>query len=84
MKMNMRSTRTSWRRRNCWVRFTTLNSVIGSVRIVEDGSLVGCCRGDGDGALYDQTVVGEQCEWKLIDSGAYADMLYAIRPLIRL
>ncbi len=52
--------------------FTTLNPVVGVVRVAEDGSLVG--GGDVDGALYDETAVEERRERELMASGAYADM----------
>jgi GTP-binding protein len=51
--------------------FTTLNPVVGVVRVAEDGSLIG---GDVDGALYDETAVEEGRERELMASGAYADM----------
>jgi len=52
--------------------FTTLNPVVGVVRVAEDGSLIG--GGDVDGALYDETAVEERRERELMASGAYADM----------
>ena len=49
--------------------FTTLNPVVGVVRLAEDGSFVG----GEDGAVYDETTVEKQREWELMESGAYAD-----------
>jgi GTP-binding protein len=56
--------------------FTTLNPVVGVVRIAEDGSVVGGS-GDGDveGAVYGETAVEKQRERELMESGAYADKL---------
>ncbi|KAH9070668.1 GTPase [Lactarius deliciosus] len=51
--------------------FTTLNPVVGVVRVAEDGSFVG----GEDGAVYDETNVERQRERKLMESGAYADSL---------
>jgi GTP-binding protein len=56
-----------------WCAFTTLNPVVGVVRVSEDGSLV--ADGDVDGVFYDETAVEERRERGLIVSGAYADML---------
>ena len=51
--------------------FTTLNPVVGVVRVAEDGSLMG-----GEvGAVYDETSVGRQNELELMESGTYADSL---------
>ena len=54
--------------------FTTLNTVVGIVRVAQDGSLVG----DGDvvGVFYDETAVEErrEPEQELMASEAYADM----------
>jgi GTPase len=49
--------------------FTTLNPVIGVVRVAEDGSFVG----GEDGAVYDETIVERQRERELMESGACAD-----------
>ncbi|KAI9453033.1 GTPase [Lactarius psammicola] len=51
--------------------FTTLNPVVGVVRVAEDGSFVG----GEDGAVYDETSVERQRERELMESGAYADSL---------
>jgi GTP-binding protein len=53
--------------------FTTLNPVVGVVRVTEDGSLVGGT-GDREGVVYDETAVEERRERELMESGAYADM----------
>ena len=57
-----------------WCAFTTLNPVVGIVRVAQDGSLVG----DGDvvGIFYDETTVEErrEPEQELMASDAYADM----------
>ncbi|KAH9025807.1 P-loop containing nucleoside triphosphate hydrolase protein [Lactarius hengduanensis] len=46
--------------------FTTLNPVVGVVRVAEDGSFVG----GEDGAVYDETNVERQRERELMESGA--------------
>ncbi|KAH8979049.1 GTPase [Lactarius hatsudake] len=51
--------------------FTTLNPVVGVVRVAEDGSFMG----GEDGAVYDETNVERQRERELMESGAYADSL---------
>ena len=58
--------------------FTTLNPVVGVVRLAEDGSFLGGVGGTGgeDGAgavVYDETVVEKRRERQLMESGAYAD-----------
>lgn len=53
--------------------FTTLNPVVGVVRVKDDGTLVG--GNDGDGTVYGETVIEKQRERELMESGAYADML---------
>ncbi|KAI0306128.1 hypothetical protein B0F90DRAFT_1923774 [Multifurca ochricompacta] len=50
--------------------FTTLNPVVGVVRMTEDGSFV---VGGEDGTIYEETSVEEQRERVLMKSGAYAD-----------
>jgi GTP-binding protein len=52
--------------------FTTLNPVVGVVRVAEDGSFVGGV-GEEDGAVYDETVIERRRERALMESGAYAD-----------
>jgi len=52
--------------------FTTLNPVVGVVRVKDDGTLVG--GSDGDSAVYDETTIEKQRERELLESGAYADM----------
>ena len=51
--------------------FTTLNPVVGVVRVAEDGSFTG---GD-EGVIYEETGVERQRERELMESGAYADSL---------
>ena len=51
--------------------FTTLNPVVGVVRVAADGSFVG----GEDGAVYGETGVERQRERELMESGAYADSL---------
>ncbi|KAH9987749.1 hypothetical protein BJV74DRAFT_978675 [Russula compacta] len=56
--------------------FTTLNPVVGVVRLAEDGSFVGAAGAageDGAGAVYDETVVEKRRERELMESGAYAE-----------
>jgi GTP-binding protein len=53
--------------------FTTLNPVVGVVRVTEDGSLIGGTS-DRDDVVYDETAVEERRERELMESGAYADM----------
>jgi len=50
--------------------FTTLNPVVGVVRLAEGGSFVG----GEDGAVYDETVVERRRERELMESGQYADV----------
>ncbi|KAH9956381.1 GTPase [Lactifluus volemus] len=53
--------------------FTTLNPVVGVVRVAEDGwSLVGAAGEDGS-AVYDETIVERERERELMESGAYAN-----------
>jgi GTP-binding protein len=52
--------------------FTTLNPVVGVVRVAEDGSILGG-EDEGPGAVYDETVVERQREKELMESGAFAD-----------
>ena len=52
--------------------FTTLNPVVGVVRLADDGTLVG--DSDGDGAVYGETAIEKQRERELMESGAYANM----------
>ncbi|THH18888.1 hypothetical protein EW146_g2171 [Bondarzewia mesenterica] len=49
--------------------FTTLNPVVGVVRVAEDGSFVG----GGQQMVHDETWVEEKRELELMESGAYAD-----------
>ncbi|KAI0260086.1 GTP-binding protein Obg/CgtA [Gloeopeniophorella convolvens] len=49
--------------------FTTLNPVVGVVRVAEDGSFVG----GEDGAVYDETIVEKERERQLMETGALAD-----------
>jgi len=51
--------------------FTTLNPVVGVVRVAEDGSFVG----GEDGAVYDETNAEKQRERELMESGAFANSL---------
>lgn len=51
--------------------FTTLNPVVAVVRVAEDGSFEGCSASD----VYDETVVEEERETALMESGAYANSL---------
>jgi GTPase len=53
--------------------FTTLNPVVGVVRVAENGSFVGNT-GDRDDVVYDETVIEDRRERELMESGAYADM----------
>ena len=53
--------------------FTTLNPVVGVVRVAEDGSIFGG-EDEGHGAIYDETVVEKQREKELMESGAFADI----------
>jgi len=52
--------------------FTTLNPVVGVVRVAEDGTVIG--GSDSYGAVYDETAIERQRERELMESGAYADM----------
>ena len=60
--------------------FTTLNPVVGVVRVAEDGSIFGGDEdggGHGDeggGVVYDETVVEKRRERELMESGAFADL----------
>jgi GTP-binding protein len=55
--------------------FTTLNPVVGVVRVAKDGSFVGGAGGEEeDGAVYDETVIERRRERALMESGAYADV----------
>jgi GTP-binding protein len=57
--------------------FTTLNPVVGVVRIAEDGSVLGGEDGGGHGetdVVYDETVVEKRRERELMESGAFADL----------
>jgi GTP-binding protein len=53
--------------------FTTLNPVVGVVRVAEDGSIVGE-DGEDHGMVYDETVVEKRRERELMESGALADL----------
>jgi GTP-binding protein len=55
--------------------FTTLNPVVGVVRVAEDGSLLGGedNGGHGEDVVYDDTVVEKRRERELMESGAFAD-----------
>ena len=53
--------------------FTTLNPVVGVVRVAEDGSIFGG-EDEGHGAVYDETVVEKQREKELIESDTFADI----------
>jgi GTP-binding protein len=57
--------------------FTTLNPVVGVVRVAEDGSVLGGEDGlasdEGD-VVYDETVVERRRERELMESGAFADL----------
>lgn len=50
--------------------FTTLNPVVGVVRVAEDGTLMG---GTSQEMVHDETWAEEQRERELMESGAYAD-----------
>jgi GTP-binding protein len=54
--------------------FTTLNPVVGVVRVSEDGSVFGGEDGEGPGVVYDETVVERRRERELMESGAFADL----------
>jgi GTP-binding protein len=57
--------------------FTTLNPVVGVVRVAEDGSVLGGDDGGGNGesdVVYDETVVERRRERELMESGAFADL----------
>ncbi len=54
--------------------FTTLNPVVGVVRVAEDGSIVGVENGGNHSAVYDETVVERRREKELMERGAFADM----------
>lgn len=51
--------------------FTTLNPVVAVVRVADDGTF----EGDTQDAVYDETLVEEQRNRALMESGAYADAL---------
>jgi GTPase len=53
--------------------FTTLNPVVGVVRVAEDGSIFGG-EDEGQGAVYDETVVEKQREKELMESGTFSDI----------
>jgi GTP-binding protein len=53
--------------------FTTLNPVVGVVRVAEDGSIFGG-EDEGHGAVYDETVVEKQQEKELMESGTFVDI----------
>lgn len=53
--------------------FTTLNPVVGVVRVAEDGSIFGG-KDEGHDAVYDETVLEKQREKELMESGALADI----------
>ena len=53
--------------------FTTLNPVVGVVRVTEDGSFVSGT-GERDDVVYDETAIEKRRERELMESGAYADM----------
>ena len=52
--------------------FTTLNPIVGVVRVAEDGSIFGD-EDKGHGAVYDETVVENRREKELMESGTFAD-----------
>jgi GTP-binding protein len=54
--------------------FTTLNPVIGAVRVSEDGSFVGS-PGDRDNVVYDETAIEDRRKRELTESEATTDML---------
>jgi GTP-binding protein len=61
--------------------FTTLNPVVGVVRVAEDGSVFGGGEEgggghgeEGDSVVYDETVVEKRRERELMESGAFADL----------
>lgn len=49
--------------------FTTLNPVVAVVRVADDGTFEGSTQGD---AVYDETLIEEERERELMESGAYA------------
>ena len=51
--------------------FTTLNPVVGVVRVAGDGSLLG---GEDESVVYDETAVEKRRERELMESGAFADL----------
>ncbi len=53
--------------------FTTLNPVVGVVRVADDEFILGG-EDAGHGGVYDETVVEKQREKELIESGAFADI----------
>jgi len=53
--------------------FTTLNPVVGVVRVAEDGSIFGG-EDEAHGAVYGETVVEKQREKELMESGTFADI----------
>lgn len=53
--------------------FTTLNPVVGVVRVAEDGSIFGG-EDEGHGEVYDETVVEKQREKELMQSGTFVDV----------
>ena len=53
--------------------FTTLNPVVGVVRVAEDGSIFGG-EDESQGAVYDETVVEKQREKELMGSGTFEDI----------
>jgi len=54
--------------------FTTLNPVVGVVRVAEDGSVFGGEDGEGPGVVYGETVDERRRERELMESGAFADL----------
>ena len=52
--------------------FTTLNPVVGIVRVAEDGTFAGSIGGP---SVYDETLIEGQQERERIESGEYADAL---------
>ena len=58
--------------------FTTLNPVVGVVRVADDGSILGG-EDEGHRGVYDETVVEKQREKELMECGAFADIPTRIR-----
>lgn len=52
--------------------FTTLNPVVAVVRVADDGTFEGSTQGE---TVFDETLIEEQLEREMMESGAYADAL---------